>query len=75
MLINTLCTDINDLKLNDSMGPSDMSMLLEAMRDPKNTLGPIDTLRRSMGISEEEVDEEKMDVQRAIEESLRSAHS
>lgn len=57
------------------MGEGDMSILTEAMRAPKNTVGPIDSFMRSMENSQVEVDEEEVAVKHAMEASLRLAHS
>lgn len=73
--INTLWIDMRDLRGKAPMGEGDMFMLVEAMRAPKKTLGPIDSSMRSMGFLDEEVDEEATNVQRVMEASLRSAHS
>lgn len=68
--INTLWIDMRDLRGKAPMGEGDMFMLVEAMRAPKKTLGPIDSSMRSMGFLDEEVDEEATNVQRVMEASL-----
>lgn len=50
--INTMKTDMIELKRKAHLDDgSDMAMLVEAIKAPKDTLEPIDALMQSMGIS------------------------
>lgn len=73
--VSALKYDMHDLKGKASMDDTEIVMQAEVMKALKNTLYPINTLMRSMEITNEGVDEETTEMKQAMEESLREAYS